>query len=199
MNITNICLVRHGVTDWNVLGKLLGRTDIPLNEKGIIQAKECSEFLKAFQWNVIITSPMKRAKQTAEIINNRLNLPLIEMEEFLERGYGDAEGMDLKKRTSMFPDKKYPNQEDQVSLNYRIMVGIQHIKQMYGESKILLVAHGAVINAILAALSNGEVGSGKTNLLNASISNIQFHQDRWRITDFNNITHLSQCNKKSID
>lgn len=184
-------MLRHGETDWNALGKLQGRTDIPLNEKGIMQANECSEFLKAFQWNVIITSPMKRAKQTAEIINNKLKVPLIEMEEFLERDYGDAEGMAFEERMFAFPDKKYSNQEDRLSLNNRIMKGIQQINKRYGESKILLVTHGAVINAIIANLSNGEVGSGKTNLLNASISNIQFHQDRWRITDFNNITHLS--------
>ena len=55
----------------------------------------------------------------------------------------------------------------------------------------MLVAHGAVINAILAVLSNGEIGAGKTNLLNACISNIYFHQDKWQINDFNQVSHLS--------
>lgn len=57
--MTSICLIRHGETDWNALGKLQGRTDIYLNSKGILQAKECSQFLKASQWHVIITSPLK--------------------------------------------------------------------------------------------------------------------------------------------
>ena len=60
MKITIICLVRHGETDWNVLGKLQGRTDIRLNESGILQAEECSEHLKSFQWDVIITSHFRR-------------------------------------------------------------------------------------------------------------------------------------------
>lgn len=194
--ITTICLVRHGETDWNALGKLQGRTDIQLNETGIIQAEECSEFLKSFKWDVIITSPLKRAKQTAEIINKNLNVPLIEMKEFLERDYGDAEGMVLEERISAFPDKSYPNQEDRLTLNNRIMTGIQEINQRYEENKILLIAHGAVINAILAVLSNGMIGSGKTKLINACISNIYFHQDRWSIKDFNQISHLSKYNGK---
>ena len=192
MKITLICLVRHGETDWNVLGKLQGRTDIPLNESGILQAEECSEFLKSLQWDVIITSPLKRAKQTAEIINKNLNLSLIEMKDFLERDYGKAEGMLLEERIAAFPKKSYPVQEDRLTLNNRVMLGIQEIHQRYAGSNILLVAHGAVINAILADLSKGKVGSEKTELKNACISNIHYHQDRWRIKDFNQISHLSK-------
>ncbi|MEI4770935.1 histidine phosphatase family protein [Psychrobacillus sp. FJAT-51614] len=190
--MTIICLIRHGETDWNVIGKLQGRTDIPLNETGILQAEECSEFLKTSQWDVIITSPLKRAKQTAKIINKNVIVPVVEMEEFLERDYGDAEGMTYEERISKFPDNIYPNQEERASLNKRVIEGIEKINQRYGDNKILLVAHGAVINAILAVLSNGKIGSGKTNLINACISNIYLHQDKWRIKDFNQISHLSK-------
>nr|WP_255723507.1 histidine phosphatase family protein [Sporosarcina sp. ACRSL] len=185
-------MIRHGETDWNALGKLQGRTDIPLNETGMLQAEECREFLNTSHWNVVITSPLKRAKQTAEIINGNRTVPVVEMEEFLERGYGDAEGMTFEERISKFPDKQYPNQEDRASLNQRVMEGIEKINQMYGDHQILLVAHGAVINAILAVLSNGEIGSGKTKLLNACMSNIYFHQGTWRVKDFNQTSHLSK-------
>lgn len=57
--ITTICLVRHGQTDWNALGKLQGQTDIPLNELGKIQARQCGEFLSKNDWDVIISSPLK--------------------------------------------------------------------------------------------------------------------------------------------
>lgn len=187
-------MVRHGETDWNAIGKLQGKTDIPLNGAGILQAEECSEFLKTSQWDVIITSPLKRAKQTAEIINKNVIVPVVEMEEFLERDYGDAEGMTYEERISKFPNKIYPNQEERASLNKRVIEGIEKINQRYGEKKILLVAHGAVINAILAVLSNGKIGSGKTKLINACISNIYLHQDEWNIKDFNQISHLSKYN-----
>ncbi|MFE4523717.1 histidine phosphatase family protein [Cytobacillus firmus] len=192
--MTTICLVRHGETDWNLKGKLQGRTDIPLNEAGILQAEECSEYLKSFVWDALVTSPLMRAKQTAEIINIKIKVPLIEMEEFLERNYGDAEGLTLEERMRVYPDKIYPNQEDQVSLRNRVMSGIEKIVEDFGERRILLVAHGAIINGILANLSNGEIGSGKTKLMNACISSIHFHQEEWKIENYNQISHLSCYN-----
>lgn len=185
-------MIRHGETDWNYLGKLQGRTDIPLNKQGIIQAEECRQFLKDSKWDLIVTSPLLRAKQTAEIINQDFNIPLIEMTEFQERDYGNAEGMTINEREKAFPDKKYPNQEDRLSLSNRVMAGVKILNKNYRGCKILLVAHGAVINSILANLSNGEIGSGKTKLINACISNIQFNQEKWQIENYNQISHLSQ-------
>lgn len=98
--MTRICLVRHGETDWNALGMLQGKTDIPLNQKGINQAKECGEFLKSATWDVVVTSPLTRAKQTAEIVRRFIDKPLIELVEFIERDYGDAEGRTVEERTT---------------------------------------------------------------------------------------------------
>jgi uncharacterized phosphatase len=110
--VTYLCLVRHGETDWNSLGKLQGRADIPLNKIGVLQAEECREVLKSSKWDVIITSPLKRAKETAEIINKELKSPIVEMVDFIERYYGDAEVMTVKERLSTFPNRNYPKQED---------------------------------------------------------------------------------------
>ena len=187
-------MIRHGETDWNAIGKIQGRTDIPLNVTGIKQAEECRDFLISSRWDVIITSPLKRAKQTAKIINNKIKVPIIEMEEFMERDYGDAEGMTYEERITKFPNRIYPNQEERTSVNKRIMESIEKINQRYEDNKILLVAHGAVINTVLAVLSNGKIGSGKTKLINACISNIYLQQDKWSIKDFNKISHLSKYN-----
>lgn len=190
--MTHLWLVRHGETDWNSLGKLQGRSDIPLNNTGISQAEECRDVLKESHWDVIVTSPLKRAKETTDVINKELKLPIIEMVEFIERNYGDAEGMTVKERLTAFPDKNYPNQEDRKSLNKRVMDGVEKINQLYSGKKVLLVAHGAVINSILAQFSNGEIGSGKTKLINACISNIEYVNEKWKIRDYNHIAHLSQ-------
>jgi uncharacterized phosphatase len=191
LKLTIICLIRHGETEWNATRKLQGSTDIPLNETGIQQAQECRDFLKTEKWDVIITSPLLRAKQTAIIINEALKLPFIEMEDFKERHYGAAEGMTKPERLEAFQDKNYPNQEDLLSLNKRVMAGIDKIYQKYPGKKVLLVAHGAVINSILSTLSDGEIGSGKTKLLNACISNIHFHEEKWAVKSYNQVDHLS--------
>jgi uncharacterized phosphatase len=194
LKLTTICLIRHGETEWNAVRKLQGSTDIPLNETGIQQAQECREFLKTKKWDVIITSPLLRAKQTAIIINEALKLPFFEMEDFKERHYGAAEGMTKQERLEAFQDKNYPNQEDLLSLNKRVMAGIDKFYQNHPGKKVLLVAHGAVINSILSTLSNGEIGSGKTRLLNACISNIYFHEEKWAVKSYNEVDHLC-CNR----
>lgn len=142
----------------------------------------------------MITSPLKRAKQTAEIINQALHLPLIEMNDFSERDFGDAEGMTLEEIRSAFPDRNYPNKEDGSSFRNRIMAGLNKINQQYSGSEVLLVTHGAVINSLFAFLSNGEMGREKLKLMNASISNIHFHEEQWKIKEFNQISHLSMYN-----
>lgn len=190
--MTKICIVRHGETDWNSLGKLQGRVDIPLNSIGILQAEECRDFLKLTDWNVIITSPLKRAKETAEIINKEINSCIIEMVDFIERHYGEAEGMTVTERNTAFPNRNYPYQEDRQLLTKRVLDGIKKINQLYHGKNVLLVAHGGVINTILAQFSNGEIGSGKTKLVNACISNVELVDKDWKIRDYNQIGHLSR-------
>ncbi|MGN8647545.1 histidine phosphatase family protein [Gracilibacillus sp. HCP3S3_G5_1] len=189
--MTSICFVRHGETDWNALGKIQGQTDIPLNNNGRSQANECGRYLQDNEWDVLITSPLQRAKETATIINKYLDLPLIEMGDFRERGFGEAEGMTVIERMKAFPDGIYPNQESNEVLRERLVDGIQKIHDIHKGKKVLLVAHGAVINAILAHFSDGKIGSGKTRLVNGGISHIENVEEIWQIKGYNQKGHLS--------
>lgn len=184
-------MVRHGETDWNAAGRLQGKTDIPLNDTGIGQAKEAAAHLKNSEWDVIITSPLKRARRTAEIIGAKVKVPIVDMADFQERGYGQAEGLLAEERLEAFPDKVYPGAETIGELKSRVMNGINEINREYNGKKILLVAHGGVINAILSELSMGEIGTGKTKLINTCLSNIDFMEEKWNIRDYNQVGHLS--------
>ncbi|AQQ53342.1 histidine phosphatase family protein [Planococcus lenghuensis] len=188
--MTIIYLIRHGETDWNAMERIQGQTDIPLNETGKRQAAASASHLKTADWDVMITSPLARTKETAEIINAELNLPLYEMENFVERGFGQAEGMTLADRAAIFPDRIYPGQEEWADLTRRVLDGLAEIRQNFPDRNVLLVSHGGVINALLSELSNGEIGSGKTKLTNASISHIHFQEEQWLIRDFNRTDHL---------
>ncbi len=64
--MTQLCLVRHGQTDWNLEGRYQGQSDVSLNEKGIAQAKSLIEKLKEYTFAAIFTSDLMRARQTAE-------------------------------------------------------------------------------------------------------------------------------------
>ena len=70
-----ITVIRHGETDWNAVGKIQGKTDIPLNTNGREQARITARLLSKHNIDVIISSPLKRAVETAEIISNMFTLP----------------------------------------------------------------------------------------------------------------------------
>lgn len=190
--MTTICLVRHGETNWNAQGKIQGKTDIPLNAEGIKQAKRCGQYLTNATWDVIITSPLKRARKTADIINETLRVPLVEMSEFEEKHFGDAEGMTYEERAQTFPERYYPNQENDTLFAKRLAKGLETIQRHYPNKRILVVSHGGVINALLRALSNGEIGSGKTRLLNTCMSHLTFDQGKWVIQNYNQVNHLEK-------
>ncbi|MBK3494925.1 histidine phosphatase family protein [Viridibacillus sp. YIM B01967] len=193
--MTEICVVRHGETDWNALGKLQGVTDVPLNDRGIQQAKECGQFLKESEWAAIFTSPLTRAKRTAEIINEQLQIPLIEIDQFKERAFGDAEGMDPEERLKAFPNKQYTNQEHFDTVLARLRDGLAEIHEQYPNDRVILVAHGAVIHSLFTLLENGDIFPQQVRLANAGVSYITIQEDRWLLGDFNQSSHLSQVSE----
>lgn len=195
-SMTTVCLIRHGETNWNAEGRLQGSTDIPLNEVGYQQAKETADYFEGSEWDLIVCSPLKRAKQTAEAINERLNLPLIEMEDIKERGFGDAEGLTIEERLAKYPDRNYPNKEQTDVFQKRIMGALRTLSENYPDKKILFVAHGGVIHEILSILSNHSEEIRNTKLINACISNIEFHDNIWEIKDFNQVSHLTHYNDR---
>ncbi|MBZ8172747.1 histidine phosphatase family protein [Staphylococcus cohnii] len=195
--MTKICFIRHGETDWNIAGKLQGRTDIPLNESGIKQAQACGVSLLQNEWDLIITSPLLRAKETGKIIQQKLNIPLHEMTSFIEVAFGDAEGLTYYERDVRFPNRDYPNKETEAMVTERFLKGIRAVHQNYTNKNILIVSHGAFINAIFHYFSNRTVGTGVTKLTNGSFSTLEISNNHTHILDYNTTHHLPAQNPKS--
>lgn len=147
---------------------------------------------------MVISSPLVRAKQTAEIISTYLHKPIITLEAFIERDYGEVEGVAAEERLLRFPDRHYPGQESRNSLTKRVMEGNWSIHHHYKNKRIVLVTHGAVINTILAVVSTGNIGSGKTTLHNACLSNLHFQEGKWELLDYNQIQHLAAEEKGEV-
>ena len=77
-------IMRHGKTDWNAKHKLQGRTDIPLNEEGIQMAEQAKEKYKDVNFDICYCSPLVRAKQTAEIVLEGRNIPIVYDDRLME-------------------------------------------------------------------------------------------------------------------
>ena len=87
-----IYIVRHGVTEWNKLKKLQGAADVPLAKEGIRLAEETGKALKDVKFDLCFTSPLSRAKQTAECILGDRDIPIIPDKRIQEINFGVLEG-----------------------------------------------------------------------------------------------------------
>ena len=171
-----IYYVRHGQTDQNKAKILTGRTDVPINDLGIEQAKQTAEKLKAIKFDVVFCSPLLRARQTADIINKFHNLPIEEDSRIIERDYGDY----TQKSTSEIDrqiswnwyecDKKYPNIESPKQIFERVKSFINMLKESYKDKNILVVAHSGV-GRLFNVYFNGLPKDG--DLLNSSLQNAE--------------------------
>lgn len=190
-----ICLIRHGETDWTKARRLQGREDIPLNVEGLAQADAVAEYLRATDWDCILSSPLSRAVQTAEVIARKLYLPdVIKDACFMERDYGKASGLTPKERKLRFPDRQYENMEDWEALRDRVYGGLtRYIRACRGKNMII-VSHGAAINALLSTLSGGEIGTGKTRLATACLNMLRYHEDALTIEYVNRSADQAHSN-----
>ena len=87
-----IYIVRHGLTEWNKLKKLQGAADVPLAKEGILLAEITGEALKDVKFDICFTSPLSRARQTAECVLGDRNVPIIPDKRIQEINFGDLEG-----------------------------------------------------------------------------------------------------------
>ena len=87
-----IYIVRHGLTECNKLKKLQGAADVPLAKEGILLAEKTGEALKDVKFDICFTSPLSRARQTAECVLGDRNVPIIPDKRIQEINFGDLEG-----------------------------------------------------------------------------------------------------------
>ena len=189
--MTTICIVRHGQTDWNVEKRLQGQTDIPLNDIGRQQARKAGEILRLSFWNRIISSPLARARETADIIHrSSKNFPAVELrDEFMERSFGKAEGLSRQEREERYPDEEFVGGEEMGPFIARVMSGIENLRHECAGERVMLVTHGAVINAIIGSIA--EEGFEYGVLQNACLSEIEWEGSTWRIRTCNETGHLA--------
>ena len=183
---TTICIIRHGETDWNSIGKLQGTEDIELNDLGREQAIQTACYFETESWDIMVSSPLKRAYETAQIIASHISLSEIHVvDEIAERSYGSASGLLPEERRRLFPDGVIPDQEDFEHLRQRAMIGLTKIATDFKGKRIIVVSHGGLTNSILYTLSDGEFGSFKTRLKNGCINKISLHNNKWTIEFYN--------------
>ena len=146
----NIFVTRHGQTNWNKEGKVQGHVDIELNDEGKKQALILNELLKDEPIELILCSPLVRARQTAEIIKGDRDIKIVSDKGLLERDFGEFEGLrkdefDFEGFWNYKEPIKYEKAENINEFYQRVFDALRRIRKQYKKyGNILLVTHGGV-------------------------------------------------------
>ena len=158
--ITRISSIRHGQTAYNFEKRYAGSIDVPLNETGIEDAANAAIKLKDHEFDIVITSKLKRAIQTAELLIAGRNIQIVQNELCNERNYGKMQGLtyieveEIKPRilylklNSDFHSLNPPNGETFPALRRRAKTFSQFIFQNYIGSNILVVSSSAFMQQL---------------------------------------------------
>lgn len=188
-----IGLVRHGFTNWNMEWRAQGRTDVPLNETGLEQARAVAERLSTEEWDLVVSSDLSRAYETAKAIAEKLDIPLMKDARLQEMSFGEIEGTTEKDRI-----EKWGEEWKQLDLGFeskeeamkRSLACVEEFCRSYPDKNILFVSHGATLNQLMRGLlMDPEFDQG---LNNTSVSVFVKESDQWECTLLNCAKHLEE-------
>lgn len=154
--------IRHGLSEMNKSGHFAGRSDTPLAEEGRYQAKQAGQKAKDLKIDLIVSSPLSRAKETAEIIAGEIGYPAdkIELSKLLlERDWGDLEG---KPHVTIDDLDEVPNAESWTDLLNRAEKALRFLESKEAEN-ILVVSHGTFGRALRSHILEEEPFINKTS------------------------------------
>jgi len=150
---------RHGQTDWNAQNRICSTTDVPLNETGIAQAHELAEKVAALgDVDMIVASPMLRARKTAEIVEQVIGKQIVFDERLREWDFGElngAQGEGFFEAVRQFRSTEFAlplgeTGETLLQLCHRVYAALEDIRTTHAGKTVLIVAHGGVCRMIAA-------------------------------------------------
>ena len=150
--MTRLILIRHGETEWNVIGRYQGQADPPLNEQGVTQSYQLAEQLADTDLDILYTSPLLRAAQTAQILVDQLTIPLYVEPRFMEIHQGDWQTRLRSEINQLYPDLFHrwerepwevspPNGESLQQVQERVIAAAEEIINQYPHQCVGIVTH----------------------------------------------------------
>ena len=184
MTLTTFALVRHGQTDWNAERRLQGATDIPLNDVGRGQARDAVAILAPYEWDAIVSSPLSRAAETADLIAEGLGLTVSRrVPELTERSFGPAEGMQAgPELEALRVPGGFKGAESEDEAADRGLAALEALAEEYRGQRVLVVTHGTLLRVSLSRA----IGQTLASVDNAALNLAHHHAvDGWKLEYLN--------------
>lgn len=213
------CIVRHGETPWNAERRLQGHQDIPLNALGMAQARAAGAYLKErhrdCQFCAVISSDLRRARQTAEVIAGALGLPVRLSPSLRERHYGTFEGKTPSEAAAYAPDDyaalvaradlaaKPGAAEPLSAMVSRIEDSLVQLVKTHGDATVIVVTHGGVLDVLYRRAMDRELtGPRDAPIPNAGMNWLDLKLDhgrlQWTLQAWGQTEHLIDASLDEI-
>lgn len=213
--MTEIWLVRHGETPWNVERRVQGWEDIGLNENGIEQAQSLARHMKKLreggtQLDAIYSSDLKRAHHTASIVAEAIGLPLMVEPGIRERHFGVLQGLIFHEMEqhqpeaarvwrSRDPDAELPEGESLGVFHRRVVDALNALSLKHAGKRVMVVSHGGAMDIIWRHASQvGLQATREAPLLNASLNRLRVSPERWEILGWGEVDHLEGTSQSDV-
>ena len=203
---TNILLIRHGETAWNAERRLQGHLDIPLNEEGERQARLLAEALAPEPIDLLVSSDLGRARQTAQAVATLRGMPLLIEPGLRERCYGGFEGLLYSEIEQRFPaefaawqardiDGTLPDGktcgETFRQFYARATAAILGLARQHPGRTLALVAHGGVLECAYRMAGNLSLETPRDfKVYNASINRFRVDDGKLVLQSWGEVSHL---------
>ncbi|KMJ59433.1 phosphoglycerate kinase [Bacillus sp. LL01] len=190
--MTKLGFIRHGSTAWNKERRAQGSSNVPLDQDGIRDAERLSERIKNEDWDVIYSSDLLRAKQTAEIVARNLSVD----EVFLDRRLQEVNGGQIEGTTESERKEKWGENWRELDLGIesremvlqRALSFIEDVTKKHPDQHVLVVSHGSYIRHLLGELVKDL--KMEDHLENTSVSTVKVREGLWECELYNCTRHL---------
>jgi probable phosphoglycerate mutase len=174
--VTTILLARHGETDWNSERRWQGHADRPLNEVGREQARELAETLTDRAIDVVYSSDLLRAHETALIVGERLGLPVsvdaglreVDVGDWSGRVHSEIEGLDpAGYRRWREGGKGWAGGESYEEMGERVVAAVLRLAARHPGETVLIVTHGGSIRACRATAAGLDYAASRVSAIDS--------------------------------
>jgi len=198
---TELIVIRHGETQWNLDEKRQGHQDSPLTSRGIRQAKAMAARLASMDFSALYTSDLGRAAETARIIGARIGQRPQGEPRLRERNLGVFEGLTTPQIVERYPDVyrqhrkpdfRVPQGETGRELFERVVDCLEQIARNHPGQRVVVVTHGGALSALFRRCIGLPLEAERTYLLmNASMNRIRIEDGKWMLVTWGDTSHLS--------
>lgn len=211
IKMTDLYLIRHGQTKWNLENRIQGNLDSPLTELGLRQAGWLSDAYKSLPIDIIYTSTLDRAYNTAKIFRGDREIDIIRLDELKEINFGEWEGrkfMEIKEEDPEFfaafrdtPETFRPiGGETFLDAKDRVVCAVEDILAKNKGKKIAIVIHGAVLKLLMGHFLNHTINQvwDEPIIQPTSVSHICFNEEGHEILKFGDTSHYKENDEESF-